>query len=123
MHLEDNIYETGDMGFEPGYVPEDTIGGGHATDLPTYRQKYQLYLSDPHLREVRRRFPWIVLWDDHELFDNYAGAQVSQEAPMRQRDAYTAFLEYMPILPPASPSADGPLRVRLYRLLRGGATP
>ena len=115
VHLGDHIYETGHAGYEPGFVREDTIGGGRATDLPTYRQKYQLYLSDIHLREVRRRFPWIVLWDDHELFNNYAGAQVSQESPARQRDAYTAFLEYMPILPPASPSTDGSLRVQLYR--------
>jgi alkaline phosphatase D len=115
VHLGDHIYETGHTGYEPGYVREDTIGGGLATDLPTYRQKYQLYLSDPYLREVRRRFPWIVLWDDHELFNNYAGAQVSQEAPARQRDAYTAFMEYMPILPSVSPSTDTPLRVPLYR--------
>jgi alkaline phosphatase D len=120
VHLGDNIYENGHVGLEHGYVREDNIGHGQAADLVTYRQKYQLYLSDPQLREVRRRFPWIVLWDDHELFNNYAGPQVSQQDPQRQRDAYTAFLEYMPVQPIEPLSPDGPPRVRLYRQLAFG---
>lgn len=120
VHLGDNIYETGHAGLTHGHVREDLIGGGLATDLATYRQKYQLYLSDPHLREVRRRFPWVVLWDDHELYDNYAGPQVSQQDPQRQRDAYTAFLEYMPVRPVEPLSVDNPPRVQLYRQLAFG---
>ncbi len=115
VHLGDNIYEAGHVGFEHGYVREDNIGDGQATDLGTYRQKYQLYLSDPYLREVRRRFPWIVLWDDHELVNNYAGPQVAQQSPQRQRDAYTAFLEYMPVQPIEPLSPDDSTHVRLYR--------
>jgi alkaline phosphatase D len=120
VHLGDNIYEVGHVGFKGGYVREDAIGGGEATDLTTYRQKYRLYLSDPHLREVRRRFPWIVLWDDHELFDNYAGPQVSEYDPQRQRDAYRAFLEYMPVQPIEPLSPDDLLHVQLYRQLAFG---
>ena len=120
VHLGDNIYERGHAGLTHGYVREDLIGGGLATDLATYRQKYQLYLSDPYLREVRRRFPWVVLWDDHELYNNYAGPQVSQQDPQRQRDAYTAFLEYMPVQPTEPLSADTPPRVQLYRQLAFG---
>jgi len=115
VHLGDNIYEQGHAGLTHGHVREDLIGGGLASDLATYRQKYQLYLSDPYLREVRRRFPWIVLWDDHELYNNYAGPQVSQHDPQRQRDAYTAFLEYMPVQPIEPLSVDHSPRVRLYR--------
>jgi alkaline phosphatase D len=120
VHLGDNIYEAGHVGLEHGHVREDNIGDGQAADLGTYRQKYQLYLSDPHLREVRRRFPWIVLWDDHELANNYAGPQVSQQDPQRQRDAYTAFLEYMPVQPIVPLSPDDPPHVRLYRQLAFG---
>jgi alkaline phosphatase D len=120
VHLGDNIYENGHVGLEHGYVREDNIGGGQAADLVTYRQKYQLYLSDPHLREVRRRFPWIMLWDDHELCNNYAGPQASQQDPQRQRDAYTAFLEYMPVQPIEALSPDDPAHVRLYRQLAFG---
>jgi alkaline phosphatase D len=115
VHLGDNIYEVGHMGLTYGHVREDNIGNGQATDLATYRQKYQLYLSDPYLREVRRRFPWIVLWDDHELFNNYAGPEVAQQHPQRQRDAYKAFLEYMPVQPIELLSPDNQPRVQLYR--------
>ena len=93
---------------------------GEATSLTDYRQKYQLYLSDPNLREVRRRFPWVVLWDDHELLNNYAGTVVSAEDPQRQRDAYTAFLEYMPVQPITPLSPNDPPSVRLYRQLSFG---
>jgi alkaline phosphatase D len=120
VHLGDYIYENGHTGSEPGYVREDDIGGGLASDLPTYRQKYRLYLSDPHLREVRRRFPWVVIWDDHEVVNNYAGSELSQTQPQRQRDAYTAFREYMPFQPPTPLSADDPPRLQLYRQLAFG---
>lgn len=115
VHLGDNIYETGAAGFQEGQVREDTIGGGEADELSEYRQKYQLYLSDVNLREVRRLFPWVFLWDDHELFNNYAGTETSVEVPQRQRDAYRVFLEYMPVLPVVPLSATDPPTVQLYR--------
>jgi alkaline phosphatase D len=118
VHLGDNIYELGSPAVEGGPVRQDPIG--EARGLTDYRQKYQLYLSDPHLREVRRRFPWVVLWDDHELFENYAGTTVSQQDPQRQRDAYTAFLEYMPVLPITPLGPSGTPDVRLYRQLSFG---
>jgi alkaline phosphatase D len=114
VHLGDNIYERA----SPAVVRQDPIG--EATSLTAYRQKYQLYLADPNLREVRRRFPWVVLWDDHELFNNYAGTIVSEEDPQRQRDAYAAFLEYMPVQPIMPLSASGTPSVHLYRQLSFG---
>ena len=38
-----------------------------------YREKYSLYRSDESLRKVQARFPTVMLWDDHEVQDNYAG--------------------------------------------------
>ena len=83
--------------------------------LAEYRQKYRLYLSDPYLREVRRLFPWVVLWDDHELRNNYAGTVMSVQDPQRQRDAYTAFLEYTPVQAEISTTAGATFQVQLYR--------
>jgi alkaline phosphatase D len=118
VHLGDNIYARGAPIVIDDPVRQDPIG--EAMTLTDYRQKYQLYLSDPHLREVRRRFPWVVVWDDHELFDNYAGSVVAQQDPQRQRDAYTAFLEYMPVQPVTPLSPSGTPDVRLYRQLSFG---
>jgi phosphodiesterase/alkaline phosphatase D-like protein len=76
VHLGDTIHEQGSSVVEAHSVREDPIE--EATSLAAYRQKYQLYLSGPNLREVRRRFPWVVLGDDHELFDDYAGTVISE---------------------------------------------
>ena len=44
-----------------------------ASTLADYRDKYSLYRSDASLRKVQQRFPTVMLWDDHEVQDNYAG--------------------------------------------------
>ena len=59
---------------QPGIVRE-------AVTLADYRAKYQLYRSDPPLRAVHAKFPMVMLWDDHEVQDNYAGK------PRRRRPA------------------------------------
>jgi alkaline phosphatase D len=35
--------------------------------LAEWRDRYRLYLLDPDQREVRRRKPWIQMWDNHDL--------------------------------------------------------
>jgi len=116
-HLGDAIYEGGNP-FVARPFREDPVG--EARTLTAYRQKYQLYLSDPVYREVRRRFPWVVVWDDHELVNNYAGSVIAEQDPQRQRDAYTAFLEYTPIQPVMPLSPDGLPSVQIYRQLSFG---
>ena len=44
-----------------------------ATTYQNYLDKYALYRSDPALRKVHQKFPMVMLWDDHEVQDNYAG--------------------------------------------------
>ncbi len=111
VHLGDNIYETGSAAFQ-GAVREDTIGDGEAKVLDEYRQKYKLYLTDPNMREVRRLFPWFIMWDDHEVFNDYAGTTVDTVAPGRRQDGYQAFMEYMPMAPQ---STTDPNELRMYR--------
>jgi alkaline phosphatase D len=118
VHLGDTIYEGGNPVVEEHQVREDPLG--EARTLMAYRQKYQLYLSDPYYREVRRRFPWVMMWDDHELVNNYAGETIAVEDPQRQRAAYTAFLEYTPVQPMVPLSPDGPATVQLFRQLSFG---
>jgi alkaline phosphatase D len=92
-----------------------------ALTLADYRDKYKLYRSDPALRKVQAKFPTVVLWDDHEVQDNYAGAAPGGGLPpekrysaARRRAAYRAFFESMPYRPPA--------KDRVYRRLRFGRT-
>jgi alkaline phosphatase D len=92
-----------------------------AITLDDYRAKYRLYRSDPSLRRIHSRFPTVMLWDDHEVQDNYAGGEQDGGLPpqlrftlARKRSAYKAFFESMPYSPPVGN--------RIYRTLRFGRT-
>jgi alkaline phosphatase D len=92
-----------------------------AETLDQYREKYSLYRSDESLRKVQARFPTVMLWDDHEVQDNYAGGAPDGGLPpehhyskKRQAAAYKAFFEAMPYSPPKPD--------RIYRRLAFGRT-
>jgi alkaline phosphatase D len=92
-----------------------------AETLDQYRDKYSLYRSDESLRKVQARFPTVMLWDDHEVQDNYAGGAPDGGLPpehhyakKRQAAAYKAFFEAMPYSPPKPD--------RIYRRLSFGRT-
>ena len=116
--LGDYIYETPlDLNSATGpytAVRPDTVGD--ARTVAQYRQKYRLYRSDPALREVQRNFPLVVIWDDHEVEDNYAGGDPTSEDwdPNRRRAGYRAWFEYMPTYPIEKGGS------RIYRNLRFG---
>ena len=55
---------------------------GNVQTLDEYRRKYALYHTDQRLLEVRRQFPMIAIWDDHEVEDNYAARRAGhRDAP------------------------------------------
>jgi alkaline phosphatase D len=81
--LGDYIYE---RNFYEG-PRKDTLGAngdGEVQTLPEYRQKYQLYKSDPDLRAMHAAHPFVGIWDDHEVEDNYAGSNPGEEAQDRR---------------------------------------
>jgi alkaline phosphatase D len=91
-----------------------------AVTLADYRAKYSLYRSDKALRRVHSKFPMVMLWDDHEVQDNYVGGPSDGGLPAanhfstaRKRAGYRAFYESMP----AFAGANGQ---RLYRSLSYG---
>ena len=93
-----------------------------ALTLEDYRDKYKLYRSDKSLQKVHAKFPMVMLWDDHEVQDNYAGKPADGGLPpvkrfsaKRKKAAYQAFFESMP----AFAGAKGD---RLYRSLTFGDT-
>ena len=82
--------------------------------LAEYRQKYRLYQSDPNLQDLHAAYPFVSVWDDHEVEDNYAGTQPDSASTdpahfennntyprrvpfgARRRNGYRAFFEAMP---------------------------
>ena len=81
-------------------------GTREAITLDDYRSKYRLYRSDPALRRVHARFPTVMLWDDHEVQDNYAGGEpdggpAAREALQQRAQAggVPGVLRVRPLLP------------------------
>jgi alkaline phosphatase D len=80
----------------PGIVSE-------AVSYQDYLDKYSLYRSDALLREMHARYPLVMLWDDHEVQDNYAGKEAGggldpgkHYTAARKAAAYKAFYNSMP---------------------------
>ncbi|HYI18841.1 MAG TPA: alkaline phosphatase D family protein [Solirubrobacteraceae bacterium] len=92
-----------------------------ATTLQDYRDKYALYRSDKSLRKLHAQAPMIVIWDDHEVQNNYAGGEDGGGLPPeelysqpRREAGYAAWAESMP-------TYFGK-RSRIYRRLKFGKT-
>ena len=97
MHLGDYIYENpGRDNFVRKHV------GGELMTVDDYRNRYAQYRSDPALQAVHALFPFLVVWDDHEVDNNYAGLYQEAGAPveqfaLRRAAGYKAFYEHMPL--------------------------
>ena len=98
--LGDYIYE---KAYGRAVRADTTAPDGETQTLAEYRAKYSLYHSDANLLEVRRNFPLVAIWDDHEVEDNYAGnlpggAAEHRRVPFGERrtNGYRAFFEHMP---------------------------
>lgn len=83
-----------------------------ANSLDTYRAKYRHYRSDRDLRAASAAHPWSVVWDDHELHNDW-DRTVYEEEPGRFEAASRAWFEYQPVWP-----TDG---TRIHRSFRWGS--
>ena len=119
IFLGDYIYEYGPAPLGP------TVNRQHnsdeITDLVGYRNRYALYKGDPLLQAAHARCPWVVVWDDHEVENNYADSTPEDPGETagfeeRRAAAYQAWWEHQPVR--FGPPADGELTI--YRALRWG---
>lgn len=79
--------------------------------LEEFRAKYRLYRSDPDLQAGHSAHPFVPVWDDHELFDNFNRLDIVHQ-PERAAASFRAWFEYMPVWP-----IDG---FRIHRSMRWG---
>jgi len=109
------------------YEGRATTGGvrshprDEARDLDGYRLRYAWYRADPDLQAASAAAPWAVVWDDHEVLNNYAGdrrsgGEPSAEFSTRRAAAYRAWWENQPVRLPR-PDGDG---LRIERELSWG---
>ena len=102
LFLGDYIYEY------PGTSSRVRVpGGGWVVTLDDYRQRYALYKSDIDLQAMHQSCPWLMVWDDHEVQNDYAGVQAGasgardpaapEDFAARRAAAYQAYYEHMPL--------------------------
>ena len=80
--------------------------GTVARTLSEYRARYATYKSDPLLQVAHAAAPWLMIWDDHEVANDYAGLQSADLDPgfaRRRAAAYQAYWEHMPFPRSARP--------------------
>ena len=123
VHVGDYIYEFGEGEYGAGAaidrVPEPPR---EAFTLADYRLRYATYRTDPDLQEAHRQFPFVLVWDDHEMTnDAWSGGGINHNPERgegvwatRQAAAYKAYLEWMPIRESTEPG------IHLYRTFRYG---
>ena len=128
LHVGDYIYEYPNAkGPDNGrYGPDSLVGTrdsqpeGETVDLLGYRLRHALHKADPDSQLAHRQHPWITIFDDHEVVNNAWAGDAENHTPgaegdfrERRRQAYQAYLEWMPI---RLPDQDVPHRgTRFFR--------
>ena len=96
VFLGDYIYESTGSGVR---TPLD---GPEPMDLDAYRNRYGTYRSDTDLQAAHASAPWMPIWDDHEVENNYTGeydsaGNTGEDWAARRAAAYRAWYEHMPV--------------------------
>ncbi|CAN5723561.1 alkaline phosphatase D family protein [soil metagenome] len=107
LHLGDYIYEGG--GATSTFpLPAQQVRAHDPTheivSLGDYRTRYAQYRTDPDLQALHARFPFVTVWDDHEITNNAWSGGASSHDPAtegsfadRRAAATQAYFEWLPI--------------------------
>jgi len=118
LFMGDYIYESSN----PQFALRKHNGEEPKT-LPAYRDRYEQYKRDPALQAAHAAHPWVLMWDDHEVVNDYANDQDRQytdpkQMLLRRAAAYQAYFEHQPLL--LGPDVSNPADMRLYDQLSWG---
>ncbi len=133
VHLGDYIYETvSDPAFQYAQIRKIELNEkGIALYLDDYRKLYKIYRSDRYFQMAHEKFPFYIIWDDHEFAndsfqvgspDNGKDVFGGIDQPQRRRDASRAWWEYMPADIFFDPKEEDPKKqIRIYRSFTFGS--
>ncbi len=122
----DLVVHTGDYIYEGQHRSRSNTVRAHpgheARTLDQYRLRYALYKADPDLRAAHAAHPFAVVFDDHELVNDWwsGGSRRGETGAgfaARRAAAFRAWYEHMPVRAAQRP-VDG--WIRLYRMLDYG---
>ncbi|WP_406078667.1 alkaline phosphatase D family protein [Micromonospora sp. NBC_00858] len=120
LHLGDYQYEYAPDTYNvPGGNPRDHEGPETRT-LANYRQRHAQYKTDADLQAAHAVAPWVVVFDDHEVENNWADEvpeAPDPEFPARRAAAFQAYYENMPLRRTSIPRG---IDMQLYRRVRWG---
>lgn len=94
--------------------------GPETVTLANYRQRYAQYKTDPDLQAAHAAAPWLVVFDDHELVNNWADEVPEKPSPNflgRRAAALQAYYENMPLRRASMPHG---IDMQLFRRVRWG---
>ncbi|MFI7612741.1 alkaline phosphatase D family protein [Nonomuraea terrae] len=100
VFLGDYLYEYAPSGYTALGRRVRTHTPGTCRTLADYRLRHAQYKSDRDLQAAHRVAPWLALFDDHEVENNWAGSHSSTDAPAfarRRAEAFRAYYENMPL--------------------------
>ena len=122
LFLGDYLYEEAAGTFRARSGNPRSYGNAEATTVEGYRHRYALHHADADLQAAHAAAPWVAVFDDHEVQNNWAGAHPET----RQRDflgrraaAFRAWYENMPVRLPQRPRGA---TIQCFRRLTWGAT-
>ena len=102
VHTGDYIYEN--PATSTPIDPERVHSNREIFSVADYRNRYAQYKLDPNLQRAHANYPFLVIPDDHEVDNNYAGKIAEEGAPFtgaefirRRRNAYRVYAETMPL--------------------------
>ncbi|MFB7330771.1 alkaline phosphatase D family protein [Streptomyces adustus] len=120
LFVGDYIYESSAY----SYRVRRHEGVGQPVTLAQYRARHEQYNTDPDLQAMRAAAPFVVVFDDHEVEQDWAGdvandpvAWPAAKFRARRAAAFQAFYEHMPIRAAQKPSGPD---VLMYRSLDFG---
>ncbi len=115
VHVGDYLYENASPA---GAVR--AVAGPEIRTLADYRRRHAQYKADLDLQAAHLVAPWIVVWDDHELDNNWADENPENDQPdflARRAAAFQAYYENMPLRRTSVPRG---IDLQLYRRLQWG---
>ncbi len=100
----DLVVFLGDYIYEMGATTTEARGNAAypANRIEDYRDLYELARSDPALQRMHAACPWLVIWDDHEVKNDYVGGPVrlggeGGQTARRMAMGYRTWFEHMPL--------------------------
>ena len=116
LHLGDYSYE-----YASDNKSVRQLAGGVEHTLADYRRRYAQYHADPDLQAAHAVAPWVVVFDDHEVENNWADMVPEhpdeQGFAQRRAAAFQAYYENVPLRPSARPAG---VNMQLYRRIGWG---